>query len=269
MLETSNEYWMGCGMIFDFRTYLGDSFDGTRQSVDELLTKMDALEIDMTLVCPLKPLPYDLGEANRNLASKVERHASRLVGAARIDPWQPDAAHMLLWGVESLGLRALYLNPWEETFRADIEQLDDLLAVASENKIPVLISAGYPWLSEALQVYKLAARWPDVPIIMTNGGQINISGLGQADVALALKKASNLYFDTAGIYRQDFIEEIVEEFGGERVLFGSGAPYFDQRFELKRIQVAKVSQNNRLAMISGNAHRLLNMNPSWKKVGSD
>jgi len=53
------------------------------------------------------------------------------------------------------------------------------------------------------------------------------------------------------------------------VLFGSGAPYFDQRFELKRIQVAKVSQNNRLAMISGNAHRLLNMNPSWKKVGSD
>ena len=203
------------------------------------------------------------------MASKVDKHAGRLVGAARIDPWQPDAAQMLLWGVESLGLEALYLNPWEETFRADIEQLDEILAVASENKIPVLISAGYPWLSEALQVCKLAARWPEVPIVMTNGGQINISGLGQADVVLALKKAPNLYFDTAGIYRQDFIEEVAEEFGGERVLFGSGAPYFDQQYELMRIRVAKVSQNNRQAMIYGNSHHLLNMNPSFKKVVSD
>jgi len=249
-------------MIFDFRTYIGESFDGTRQSVDDLLTQMDALDIDMTLVCPFKPLSCDLRQANRDLASKVDKHAGRLVGAARIDPWQLDAAQMLRWSVESLGLQILYLHPWEETFRADIDQIDELLAVASENNIPVLISTGYPWLSEALQVCKLAARWPDIPIIMTNGGQINISGLGQADVTLALRKAPNLYFDTAGIYRQDFIEETVEEFGGERVLYGSGSPYYDQRFEIKRIQVAKVSQNNRQAMIYGNAIRLLNMNPS-------
>ena len=256
-------------MKFDFRTYIGESFDGTSQSANELLNRMDVLEIDKALVCPLKPRSYDLGEANRDLASMVNKHASRLVGAARIDPWQPEAAHMLRWSVESLGLRVLYLNPWEETFRADIDLLDEILAVASENNIPVLISTGYPWLSEALQVCKLAARWQDVPVIMTNGGQINISGLGQADVTLALRKAPNLYFDTAGIYRQDFIEETVKEFGVERVLFGSGSPYFDQRFEIKRIQVAKVSQNNRQMLIYGNAHRLLNMNPSKEKDGSD
>lgn len=256
-------------MIFDFRTYIGESFDGTRQSANELLNRMDVLEIDKALVCPLKPRSYDLGEANRDLASEVNKHKSRLVGAARIDPWQPDAAQMLRWCVESLDIRLLYLNPWEETFRADIVQVDELLAVASEKNIPVLISTGYPWLSEALQVCKLAARWPDVPIIMTNGGQINISGLGQADVTMALRKAPNLYFDTAGVYRQDFIEETVAEFGGERVLFGSGSPYFDQRFEIKRIQVAKVSQNNRQMLIYGNAQHFINMNPFWKKYGSD
>ncbi len=249
-------------MIFDFRTYIGESFDGTRQSVDELLTRMDALQINKSLVCPFKPLSYNLSEANQNLASKVNKHSSRLVGAARIDPWQLDAAQMLRWGVESLGLRVLYLNPWEETFRADIDQLDELLAVASENNVPVLISTGYPWLSEALQVCKLAARWPDVPIIMTNGGQFNISGLGQAGVTLALRKAPNLFFDTAGVYRQDFIEEIVKEFGGERVLFGSGAPYFDQGYELKRIQIAKFDRNNQQAVFYGNAHHLLDLKPS-------
>ena len=249
-------------MIFDFRTYAGESFDGTRQSVDELLARMDDLEIDMALVCPLKPVSYDLGKANRDLASEVNKHESRLVGAARIDPWQPDAAQMLRWCVESLDIRLLYLNPWEETFRADIVQVDEILAVASEINIPVLISTGYPWLSEALQVGKLAARWPTVPIIMTNGGQINISGLGQANVTMALRKSPNLYFDTAGVYRQDFIEEMVEEFSGERVLFGSGSPYFDQGYELKRIQIAKFDRNNQQAVFYGNAHHLLDLKPS-------
>jgi len=249
-------------MIFDFRTYIGESFDGIRQSADELLTRMDILKIDVALVCPLKPASYDLGKANRDLGLIVKQHRSRLVGAARIDPWQPNAAEILRKGVESHSLRALYLNPWEETFRVDIDRVDKLLALADEYKIPVLVSTGYPWLSEALQVCKLASRWPTVQIVMTNGGQFNISGLGQADVTLALKKSSNLYFDTAGIYRQDFIEDTVAEFGGERVLFGSGSPYFDQYYELKRVQVAKISQEDCRAISDDNANHLLNINLS-------
>jgi predicted TIM-barrel fold metal-dependent hydrolase len=244
-------------MIFDFRTYIGESFDGTKQSIDELLTRMDSLHIDMALVCSLKPHSYDLDQSNRSLARDIDPHKDRFVGAVRIDPWQPDAAQTLRRGVESFGLQALYLNPWEETFRVDIDRVDTLLALAAQYKIPVLISAGYPWLSEALQVCNLATRWPTVSIIMTNGGQFNISGLGQADATLALKKCANLHFDTAGIYRQDFIEETVEFFGGERVFFGSGSPYFDQYYEFKRIQVAKISEENRQAIGYGNANHLL------------
>jgi predicted TIM-barrel fold metal-dependent hydrolase len=244
-------------MIFDFRTYIGESFDGTRQTVDELLTRMDSFDIDMALVCPMKPYSYDLIDANRYLGSIVDQHEDRLIGAARIDPWQPGSVQALRRAIELVGLQALYLNPWEETFRVDIDRIDTLMALAAEYRIPVLISAGYPWLSEPLQVSTLAARWTTVPIIMTNGGQFNISGLGQADAALALRKSPNLHFDTAGIYRQDFIEESVEEFGGERILFGSGSPYFDQQYELKRVQLAKVAPENRLAIAYGNAQRVL------------
>lgn len=259
MRGTSNSYWMGCGMIFDFRTYLGESFDGVSQSAGDLITRMDRHEIDMALVCPLKPYSYDLNEANRGIARVVDQHKDRLIGAARIDPWQPDAVQSLRIALDSFNLHALYFNPWEETFRVDIDRVDPLIALAAEYKIPVLISTGYPWLSEALQVCNLATRWPTVPIIMTNGGQINISGLGQADATLALMKSSNIYIDTAGIYRQDFIEETIENFGSERVLFGSGSPYFDQYYELRRIQVAKISSTDRRAISYGNANRLLNL----------
>ena len=249
-------------MIFDFRVFAGRSFDGTEQTVDDLLRSMDSLGIDQALACPFKPVSYNLNEANLDLSTAIHGHSDRLSGAARIDPWQPGAAESLCRALETLGLRALYLNPWEEHFRADLKSLDPLMAIAQAHRAPVLVAAGYPWVSEPLQVKKLADRWPALPVIMSNGGQINISGLGQADAALALKESANLYMDTAGVYRQDFIEETIAAIGGERVLFGSGAPYFDQRYEVKRALYAKVDPFSRRAMQSGNALRLLGLSGS-------
>jgi hypothetical protein len=246
-------------MIFDFRVFLGRSFDGVQQTVGELLRRMDTLAIDMALVCPLKPASYDLDLANATLAACIEDHADRLLGAARVDPWQPDAPESLRRALETHGLRAVFLNPWEECFQAEMSRLDPLMDVAARHKVPILIASGYPWLSESLQVCALARRWPDVPVVMSNGGQINISGLGQADAALALRRAHNLHVDTAGVYRQDFIEGTVQEMGAERVLFASGAPYLDQRYEVKRVLWADVDDSARRAMQSGNARLLLGL----------
>lgn len=244
-------------MIFDFRVFVGRAFNGVEQTVTDLLKSMDALNIDMALVCPLKPISYDLDQANAKLAALLKDHSNRLIGAARIDPWQPDAPESLRRGLESHSLRAVFLHPWEENFCADFEGLDPLMDIAGEFGVPVVIATGYPWLSEALQVCELACRWPDVPVVMTNGGQINITGLGQADATLALRDAANIYIDTAGVYRQDFIEETVEAFGAKRVLFASGAPYFDQRYEIKRVLVADVDDVEQRVIQSENARRLL------------
>jgi uncharacterized protein len=249
-------------MFFDFRVFLGRSFDGAEQTAEELLVNMDRLKIDRALVCPFKPISYDLNQANTWLASQINKHPDRLVGAARVDPWQPDAIEILKRAFEMLGLRALYLNPWEECFRIDMEQLCPLVDALQSYRAPLLVAAGYPWVSEAFQVQKLAARWPGVSIVMSNGGQINISGLGQADVTQAMKISSNLSIDTAGVYRQDFIEETVQTFGADRVLFGSGAPYFDQGYETMRIRFAKVSAVEESALQAENAKRLLNLSPS-------
>ncbi len=250
--------------MFDFRVFLGQSFDGVRQTVPELLQAMDALNIGMALACPFRPLSYDLDAANIALADSIKDHPDRLVGAARVDPWQPGACETLRRGFETLGLRALYLNPWEEHFCADLEMLDPLMGIALDYSAPVIVATGYPWVSEALQVLKLARRWPDVAIVMTSGGQINITGLGQADATLALSRSQNLFIDTAGVYRQDFIEETIEAFGGDRVLLGSGSPYFDLRYEVKRVKLLKVPEDDLQAVHSGNARKLLGLNKNYE-----
>lgn len=60
---------------------------------------------------------------------------------------------------------------------------------------------------------------------------------------------------TNGVYRQDFLEECVEAFGAERLLFASMCPVFDQGFE--RARSIRTEENDRPLVLGENALRLL------------
>ena len=115
------------------------------------------------------------------------------------------------------------------------ERVDALL---DDFALPVIVAAGYPWLSEGLQVGELARRHPEVRIVATNGCQINISGLGQTDAELALEANPNLVVQTTGVYREDFLEGVSARFGPERLLYASGFPFFEPRLEVLRVRWA-------------------------------
>ena len=89
--------------------------------------------------------------------------------------------------------------------------------VAADHGVPVVVAAGLYALSEPLQMMELALAYPTVPIVMTSGGQINISGLGMLDAWLALQRAPNLHVTTNGEYRQDFIERLARDLDPARV----------------------------------------------------
>src|SRR5215203_2725392 len=78
----------------------------------------------------------------------------------------------------------------------------------------------------------------DVTFIATHGGQLSISGLLLANAGRMLRANPNVLMETFGIYREDFIEDTVQELGAERVIFGSNAPYMDQGFETLRVRLA-------------------------------
>jgi predicted TIM-barrel fold metal-dependent hydrolase len=219
---------------------------------------LDALGVDQALVVPARPPGYHLGPANDAVAAAVGEHPERLVGFARVDPNLGDAAAAELGrGVGELGLQGLFLHPWEETFRVNAPFVDPVVEIARRHGVPVIVAAGYPWLSEGLQVGDLARRFPDVRFVATNGGQINISGLGQTDVELALGACPNLSVQTAGVYREDFLENVVERFGAERLLYSSAFPLLEPRLEILRARWMHVGEDARAAVLGGNAADLL------------
>jgi predicted TIM-barrel fold metal-dependent hydrolase len=239
-------------------TFIGHSLFGHSVSANELIHEMDELGIDQAIVCPMKPRTYQLAEGNDAVAEAAAKYPGRLVGFGRVDPWLgDDAVSELIRALDDGGLRGLYLNPWEETFQIALHLVDPLLQVLQQRRLPVIVASGYPWLSEGLQVGELASRFPDVPVVATNGCQFNISGLGTFDADLAMAGNANVAIQTTGVYREDFLEGVVKRYGSERVMYASGFPFMDPRLEILRVSWAHFDEAEQASILAGNAQRLL------------
>jgi predicted TIM-barrel fold metal-dependent hydrolase len=247
-------------VVVDGLTFVGESLFGWRSTPAELLVRMDEAGIERAVVCPVKPRRYELGPANRHVANAVAAQSDRFVGFARVDPnLGVDAVREADRAIGELGLRGLFLHPWEETFRVSAALVDPVLETARSHGVPVVVAAGYPWLSEGLQLGELARRFPEVTFVATNGGQINISGLGQTDVELALADCPNLLVQTAGVYREDFLEGVAARFGAGRLVFASGFPLMDPRLERRRAEWLHVDDEAKARILGGTLAEMLGL----------
>lgn len=244
-------------MIADGLTMVGSSINGYRLTPEELLASMDANDIDKSVIAPVQPKTYRLEPENDAVAITRDRYPEQLIGFCRIDPRQDNAVTELRRCVLRLELEGLMLHPPEEGYSVNEPHTLKLLTEAGTLNIPVVVASGYPWMSHALQVRSAAEQARETTIIMTHGGQINISGLAQADAFLALQACANLYMGTNGVYRQDFLEECIAEFGPERLLFMSMSPVFDQGFEFDRVRSIHTEEGSRSLLLGGNLTRIL------------
>jgi predicted TIM-barrel fold metal-dependent hydrolase len=242
-------------MTIDSLMLLGENRFGASVAVDEALALADELDLDSVVAAPARPLDYRLEPANEQLAKAASSSGGRLRALGRVDPLNGrqavDEARRCL---AELGCAGLFLHPAEEAF--PIRLAAPILEVARDQGVPVVVATGFFGLSEPLQVAELAAGFEDVPVVMTTGGQINISGLSLVDAWLALTGTPNLHVMTNGEYRQDFIERLATEFDSARVLYASFAPAFDPAFERARIRSARIGDEARRAIEHDNAARL-------------
>ncbi len=246
-------------MIVDAHVVLGTSRFGTELTEHEALERWAREGIDLAIASPPHPVDHDFARANAELSEVVSRSGGRLVGLSRVDPWDGDAALELFeHSVRVLGHRGLFLHPAEERFRINDARLRAFASLAEELHVPVVIATGYPWASEPTQVAQFAQWSAGVPVVMTNGGQYNISGLSQTDAESALG-LDNVHLHTSGVYREDFLQNVVRTYGADRVLFASSAPTFDVAFEAARVQLLHVTDEERQAVQSSNARRIFGL----------
>jgi uncharacterized protein len=226
--------------------------------LDELVVTSRALGVDAVVVAPGRPSGYALPPANDALFAAASRWTGSVARLARVDPWQGEAAvqelRRCLTELECVGL---FLHPGEEAFR--VQETIPLAREAERHGAPIVVASGLYGLSEPLQVLEVAQAVPSVPVVMTSGGQINISGLSMIDAWAALRRSPNLHVLTNGEYRQDFLEQLASELDPRRLLFASFAPYYEPDFELRRARSARFSDEARALVLGANAERVFHL----------
>lgn len=234
------------GAVFDVHLNFGSGLYGDALMKSDLAALLKEDGPRYAVLCPVKPPGYHLAAANRAIMDAVSLYPDRLRGFCRVDPWKGRAAgREIRRCARDCGFRGVWLHPAEENFAANEAVVDVVMETAGELNLVVMIAGGIGRYSHPSQLYDLARRYPDVTMIITSGGQINISGalLGEAEKLFV--ENDNLYLETSGIYRIDFIEEMVRKIGASRILFGSNSPWYSLPLELKRIAVLDVSGEDR------------------------
>lgn len=209
-------------------------------TADEIVALMDTTGIDRALVSPPRWLGGSAShdfvdpnyeQANSAIAEGVRRRPDRLIGVARVNPKFGSAASAELEKcLRDHNCRALLLDNESEAFSyQDLKLLAPLLEMCAARRAPVFV---HTWVtpSQPVQLIVLARAFPTVPFIMLNSGwRLTI------DAMIAAKQAKNLYFETS-YASSSLAREVARQFGIERVVFGSAAPFALPDVELERIQ---------------------------------
>jgi predicted TIM-barrel fold metal-dependent hydrolase len=207
--------------------------------------------IERTVVVPA--FHSDYATANEELAKLVARHGERLIGfcmvhakndAGRIEEMVANAVRLGLRGIKIHGHDAL---PGREVFEA-----------AQRARLPVL----YDVAGKAHVVDMVAPEYPDVPIIVPHLGSFADDFRAHQLVIEQIRRYPNVYTDTSGVRRFDYLVEAVRRGGPSKILFGSDGPWLHPGLELQKIRLLGLCPEDEARILGGNIQRILARKPA-------
>lgn len=139
--------------------------------------------------------------------------------------------------------------------------------VMQARHLPVVVDAGFEGFSRPehltafLQWFYSEGQETACPrpCVLTHGGQLCISGSHLSAAGELFGQYPHTYLETSGIYRQDFLEEMLQALGVQRLLFGSGHPMMHERLELERVCILPLEQTGLDAITGHTARRIFGL----------
>ncbi len=216
--------WLEPGVErFDAHTHMGlNDPDGYTQTPAEL---HDALA-----TCGARAFVFPMHEPDGYPAANDEALAAqaasdgRLVAFCRVDPnLGADAVDEARRTLDA-GARGIKLHPRAEGFGMDAPAVRDLVALAHERRLPVLIHAGRGIPALGIDTVRLSAEFPDARLILAHAGISDLAWLWRE-----LPSHPNVFLDTAWWNPADLCALFSLAPPGQ-VLWASDSPYGSPTF---------------------------------------
>jgi predicted TIM-barrel fold metal-dependent hydrolase len=219
----------------------------TDAPIEPYLRRARAAGIAKTIVFPL--FHSDYAGANAQLARLVARYRSRLIGFAFIHAAR-DAGRvfsMVQRAVTCWGFRGIKVHGHEAMATREVCE------TARAFRLPLLFDVA----GQAHVMDMLAPQFPDLNFIVPHLGSFADDWRVHQRVVDQLVRFPNVYGDTSGVRRFDYIVQAVERAGAHKVLFGSDGPWLHPGVELHKIRLLRLAPDKEALILGGNIFRLL------------
>lgn len=239
-------------MIIDAHCHAGpgDGLTGpwdTNAPIGPYLRRAAAAGIHRTVVMPA--FSRDYGRANARLARIIARHPERLIGFAFVHSARDagQVRRLVEHAVTRWGFRGIKLH------RMDARVTREICRVAREFRLPIL----YDVAGETDLIDLIAPEYPDVNFIVPHLGSFGDDWRAHVRVVDQIARLPNLYADTAGVRRFDYLLEAVRRAGPHKLIFGSDGPWLHPGVELHKVRLLGLPPADEALVLGGNISRLL------------
>ncbi len=227
----------------------GDGLTGpwdTRASLDRYLRRAERLGIGRTVLIPV--FHSDYRAANREIGRIVARDPARFSGYAMVHPAR-DAGRVLAMvreAVEGYGACGIKVH------RHDARITREVCEAAQALRRPIL----YDVMGDVAPVELLATEYP-VPFVIPHLGSFMDDWRAHLALIDLLVRHPNVYADTSGVRRFDFLAEAVRRAGARKILFGSDGPWLHPGLELAKVRALGLVGDDLRLVLGGNWTRLV------------
>lgn len=244
-------------MIIDCHCHAGkgDLLTGpwsTDAPVQPYLRRAQAAGIRKTVI--FAPFHSDYRKANIQTAQIVAEHPGRFIGFAMIHAERDrDRIYpMVHQAVTQWGFRGI------KAHRHDAPATRELCEVAAEFNLPLL----YDPAGETDLIDLLASQYPNVNFIVPHLGSFADDWRAHLRVIDQLVRFPNVYADTSGVRRFDYLVQTIKRAGAHKLLFGTDGPWLHPGVELEKIRLLGLSPAQAELVLGRNLLRLIRATPA-------
>ena len=239
--------------IFDVHGhYGGQSYMLQNDAYDGIVSTLDQLGVNAICVSANVAFESDNTFGNNQTLEATNKHPGRIFGYAVPTPWyeSPGFEDFIINNPSILGIK---IHASLQKSHINSPGYIHAYEIADKYKLPVLFHA---WGADQVkQAADVADRYKDTVIILGHAGFTSYEAkLAAID---AIKKYDNIFIDTAiSSAYEGALEWIVHQVGADRVLYGSDLPFFDCRHTLGKIALSKLSETDKLKILSENSMKI-------------
>src|SRR4051812_22092152 len=202
--------------LFDAHTHIGGNDpDGMKQTPQELMDVMERADA-RAVVFPMHE-PDGYPGPNDVAIQAAADSGGRLVSFCRLDPRDSPAAEARR--CLDAGAVGIKLHPRAEQFGMDEPGVREIVAVAHERKVPILIHAGRGIPALGSNTVRLSAEFPDARFILAHAAISDLAWLWHV-----LPEHPNIFIDTAWWNPADHIA-LFSLVAPSQIVWASDSPY--------------------------------------------